>query len=236
MGNEIGSGENKNGNESGNLKITKEDLLGKESVEYEIFIEEGWDNVVGKKCPVSRLPNGMRALFRRDHHKYLRPGETWSCRVEEERPNFCFVVPLKRTGVSTMSEASGNLQSMDPKVKDMLMGSLEDKMISVRARLVRLREEMEPLEKRREELNKALEEVNRSLGEKNGPYEDLTEEMDTIVRAIEQIQGALPKDVDINTIQDSLSAGPDYWEDKTREAQEKGEEPPRQSFKYDVEE
>jgi len=65
--------------------------------EYVLIIEDGEDkDNPGNRCPISRLPNGKRALFKREHWDKLKTGETWSGYIDSDRDTFAIVVPVKK--------------------------------------------------------------------------------------------------------------------------------------------
>jgi chaperonin cofactor prefoldin len=151
---------------------------------YQLYVERGTDpDDPSKTCPISRLPGGKRALFKREHWSMIKLGDTWEASVEIETDNYAMMQPMKRIS----SDSRVDLQA-----QDILVELAEEEIEKLRNRMDVLSDDLLPLENQQQHLSEELAELQKKMGPMESELAELKSKADTLDRAVRSMRGASP--------------------------------------------
>lgn len=182
---------------------------------YLLFIEEGWDDKLQRKSPIAKMPGGRTALFYREHHRFLRLGETWECRVDQDRDKFVFVVPIK------LHSRAANTEEVIPKTisvstANMILEGLRNNVEVLKTKIEDERKVVEPYEQKRAELLSELKNLDEQLYSIKEKFEGDKRDLHKLLGAVSEIEGITKKEGStVKDLQKSDTSG-DYWGDLTQ--------------------
>jgi len=182
---------------------------------YLLFIEEGWDDKNQRKAPIAKLPGGRTALFYREHHRYLRPGETWECRIDQDRTHFTFVVPIKlHNRAAAMPEALP--KSISPQTANMILEGLRTRIEVLKGHVEEQKRVIDPYEEKRAELLAELKNLDEQLFSIKETYDTSRKDLEKLLDAVSEIEGLTKHEgVTVNDLSKNTQSG-DFWGELTQ--------------------
>lgn len=193
------------------------------SDEIELFIEVGYDDAKRRKSPVSRMPDGRVVIFRREHHNYMKPGETWLCIIDEDRSNMVVATPHRRLSASPITQENDRrkAEKMPPEVATVIVNTLEDRIHHLQQKMDNTNAQILPLEEKESALANELQAVKNALATLKDEKTRAASDLEMFSKSIDTFKGMeVPDDISIEEIEQNAGVYgiPDYWGQMTEES------------------